>query len=85
MPDVSKCQSLMSRSRNGVNIYATPLRTSYSFGSQPPRTASVQSSKYYLSTADVILRSIFGRDSPKVFMQCQRRGRSKPKITNKSF
>lgn len=53
MPDVSKCQSLMSRSRNGVNIYATPLRTSYSFGSQPPRTASVQSSKYYLSPAYV--------------------------------
>jgi len=53
MPDVSKCQSLMSRSRNGVNIYATPMRTSYSFASQPPRTASVQSSKYYLSPAYV--------------------------------
>ncbi|XP_026808006.1 toll-like receptor 6 [Rhopalosiphum maidis] len=53
MPDVSKCQSLMSRSRNGVNIYATPLRSSYSFASQPPRTASVQSSKYYLSPAYV--------------------------------
>lgn len=53
MPDVGKCQSLMSRSRNGVNIYATPLRTSYSFASQPPRTASVQSSKYYLSPAYV--------------------------------
>ncbi|VVC27182.1 Hypothetical protein CINCED_3A004293 [Cinara cedri] len=58
MPDVSKSQSLMSRSRNGVNIYATPLRTSYSFASQPPRTAAenctgVQSSKYYLSPAYV--------------------------------
>lgn len=54
MPDVSKSrQSLMSRSRNGVNIYATPMRTSYSFASQPPRTASVQSSKYYLTPAYV--------------------------------
>jgi len=53
MPDVSKCQSLMSRSRNGVNIYATPMRTSYSFAGQPPRTASVQSSKYYLTPAYV--------------------------------
>ncbi|XP_025419810.1 toll-like receptor 6 isoform X1 [Sipha flava] len=57
MPDVIKCQSLISRSRNGVNIYATPLRTSYSFATQPPRTAadaaSVQSSKYYLSPAYV--------------------------------
>lgn len=56
MPDVTKChQSLMSRSRNGVNIYATPLRTSYpSFAGQPPRTAAtVQSSKYYLTPAYV--------------------------------
>lgn len=53
MPDVGKCQSLMSRSRNGVNIYATPLRTSYSFAGHQPRTASVQSSKYYLSPAYV--------------------------------
>lgn len=53
MPDVGKCQSLMARSRNGANIYATPLRTSYSFAGQPQRTAPVQSSKYYLSPAYV--------------------------------
>lgn len=46
-----------SRSRSGgVNVYATPLRTSYSFATgagRPPRTATVQSSKYYLSPAYV--------------------------------
>ncbi|XP_050423384.1 toll-like receptor 6 [Adelges cooleyi] len=55
MPDVSKsCQSLIARSRNGANIYATPMRMPpYPYAGQPQRTASVQSGKYYLTPAYV--------------------------------
>ncbi|XP_050546827.1 toll-like receptor 6 [Daktulosphaira vitifoliae] len=55
MPDVNKsCQSLIARSRNGANIYATPMRMPpYPYASQPQRTSSVQSGKYYLTPAYV--------------------------------
>lgn len=55
MPDVNKCHGLTSRPGNGANVYATPMRpSSYSFAAgRPPRTASVQSSKYYLTPAYV--------------------------------